>query len=696
MPNKNIELKELIKNADEVFKGIYSRYDSKIIYEKALALAKELNNELEEYYVLSKIFIIDGDPKSALKFLNKVTELKPDCWKGWHYKGLTYDILAEYTKSIVCYNKAIELNKSSSLSWYNKGIIFEKTGNHEKSIQSYNIALQIDPKNVRALNNKGIILSNLNELEAALDCLEEATNIDPTYLHAWDTKGTILKKMNRNEEALNNYDRALKIEPKNAKIMGNKAIALCDLERYEECINFANKAVELDPNFASGWNTIGVALTRLHDFKNALTQFKKANSIEPLNELYISNINLIESRLSSSEERKKIEDSDLSSEDKEEKILELEIRNAVIDRLMGKYDKIFSAKRDYDKRLDDLLNPIIPKEDNFFMVLRRWNSYTPTMITDTDANMGGGYFLYWNGKGVAIDPGFDFLENLFKNRLKISHIDAVIITHAHIDHCVDFEPILTLIYEYNDRRKKDGNPLKRIDVYANLGALKKFLGWIHLNEPVEKSQINRIIPLERGMRYNLEDYNIKLTATKADHPEVLSKDYAIGLILDLYDNNEPIMKIGYTSDTKCSKNIGEQYEGVDILVTHLGSINEDDFKPDDEKEGIDENHLMLTGVISTIYKSKAKLAIVSEFGEELGIHRLSLVEAINSVFSKHGCRCITGDIGLKVDLQDLKIKCCYCSNLINYENIVERIKDKKISEKRIEYVCPECIKTQEK
>lgn len=691
MSKETTELKKLIINADEVFQGIYSRPDSKPLYLEALKLAKILKTEIEEYYVRSKLFLIDGDPQNALECLTKVTELKPDCWKGWHYKGFAYENLGEYEKALECYDHAIKLNSNSSLSWYNKGIAFAKMEDYEKSIQSYNEALKIDPKNVRALNNKGIILSNFNELESALECLTKATDIDSDYLHAWDTLGTILNKMNRYEEALKNFDRALEIE-QNVKIMGNKAKTLCDLERYEECLNIANEIVQLKSNFADGWNTKGVALSKQHKFEKALDQFKKANSIDPENELYISNIKLIESILSSSDEKKKIETSDLPPDDKEEKILEIDIRNSVIDLLMGKYEKIFSAKRDYDKRLDDLLKPVNQEENNFLMVLRRWNSYTPTMITDTDSNLGGGYFIYWKGKGIVIDPGFDFLENLFNNHLKISHINAVVITHAHIDHCVDFESILTLIYEYNDRRENDASPKKRIDVYANLGALKKFLGWIHLNEPVESSQINRIIPLERGMQYDLEDYDIKLTATTAEHPEVLSKDYAIGLILDLCNNMEPILKIGYTSDTKWSKNVVQQYESVDVIVAHLGSINEDDFKSDDEKEGIKENHLMLTGVISTIYKSKAKLAIVSEFGEELGVHRLDLVKAINSVFSKHGCRCLTGDVGLMVDLPDLKIRCCDCSNLVNYEDIVERIRAKKLSEKRIEYICPNCLK----
>lgn len=319
------------------------------------------------------------------------------------------------------------------------------------------------------------------------------------------------------------------------------------------------------------------------------------------------------------------------------------------------------------------------------------------MSTSTESNLGGGYFLYWKGKGIVIDPGFDFLANFLNNGLSVHDIDAVIITHAHVDHCSDLESILTLLFEYNAKNTGDE---KKIDLFMNLGAMKKFLGWIPIDVDEKDTIINRIYPLERGMSFNLEAYNLRLTATDAIHDEILCKCYSVGLLFELYNKgkytkNKPF-KIGYTSDTRHDKVIEEQYAGVDIIVPHLGSIDITDFIKDEKKKKKRGDHLMLKGVISTIQKSKAKLAIVSEFGEELREHRMTIVKALNRVFQQNKmAKCLTGDIGLRVSIPNLKVKCHYAqcgqgNNYVPLNNILENIDPDNIEKKSVIYYCKKC------
>ena len=82
-----------------------------------------------------------------------------------------------------------------------------------------------------------------------------------------------------------------------------------------------------------------------------------------------------------------------------------------------------------------------PKDDKFkavLTVLRRWNSFTPALASSVNPSKGGGYFLYFqkNNKslGIVIDPGYDFLDNLFSQGYRIGDIDVIIVSHAHPDH----------------------------------------------------------------------------------------------------------------------------------------------------------------------------------------------------------------------------------------------------------------------
>lgn len=503
-----------------------------------------------------------------------------------------------------------------------------------------------------------------------MDVLNKSIELNANFKTSWIGKSATFYRMRKLGEAMGSINKALQINKNFPVTLRLKGLILFEMGKYNDALKYCNKAIKNDPNHELGREVRNLILIRLGKIDEALVE---------RDEIYF-------------EKMKEIEDSKLSDEEKEEKIILEDAKREVLNDLRNEYKSILDAKKVYDERLNKSLKPRNKFiKNNFILILRRWNSYTPTMLTTTESNLGGGYFIYWQGKGIVIDPGFDFLDNFFNNNLVIDDIDAIIITHAHIDHCADFESILTLLHEFNERNKVN----KKIDVFINLGVLKKCLGWLSLNENEEHSKIKRIYPLERNITYDLDDYNFTIKVTSAIHNEILSKDYSVGLILNLYGENgyskRKPFKIGYTSDTRHDDKIVNQYKNVDIIIPHLGSIEDNDFIIEDDKRN--ENHLMLKGVIATIYSSNAKLAIISEFGEELEEYRIRIVGALNTVFLNNKmAKCLTGDIGLNVQIPNLKIKCNYCHNYRSLNRTSEALDPVNQEKKSVIYFCKNCKK----
>lgn len=115
----------------------------------------------------------------------------------------------------------------------------------------------------------------------------------------------------------------------------------------------------------------------------------------------------------------------------------------------------FRKKRAFDEKTVKLLEPGPSGWDckNYLVILKRFNSFSPALPRDTDQEYndikGGGYFLNWQETGIAIDPGFNFLENLSKVQLSAGNINAILLTHGHNDHYIDIDPILTMIHKRN-------------------------------------------------------------------------------------------------------------------------------------------------------------------------------------------------------------------------------------------------------
>lgn len=703
------DLELLLDKADKKFVSIKKRKNSKPIYQKALDLAIKQSKKIEIHYIKGKIALIDEDPKKALKHLNHIKNKKFNLFlKAMNYKGVAFDILGEYDKAIECYEIVLKNDPEFALTWNNKGIAFDNLGNHgeypichKKAIECFNKVIKldkpIDDLTASAWNNKGISFDHLGNYKKAIDCYNKSLDHNSNYHKAWNYKGIAFCSLGKHNEAIRCYDEGLKIDPTYKWFKINKGRAYHLKGEYSEAIHCFDEILNSDPDDEDA--KLNKILSTIY-----LGTLDK-NEIEELYDQILKDFEIITN--------KKIRD---------EKVLELKAHKAVVLKLKDEYKSILNKKDDCQKDLDKYLSPRQnPIEDNFLMILRRWNSWTPAIITDTKSNMGGGYFLFWKGKGIVIDPGFDFLYNfLHKEKLRIYDINAVIITHSHIDHCADFEALLTLIYEYNDALEHQKNFMdtiedkieheneelkieefnkgldakkKKIDIFLNLGAMKKFLGWIPVDEKDKNAKIRRIYPLEQGITYDLEDYSLKLKIKKATHKEILAETYSTGLIIELYGragyNKRKPFRIGFTSDTKYVDEIVAQYRNVDMLVPHLGSIDENDFNPLSQKK--DSNHLKLKGVISAISKSQPKLAVISEFGEELGNSRVDLVSALSRAFEN--TTCLTGDIGLKIKIPELSIKCQGCKKFVNKNKIIEGIDNSSKDSKSIVYYCPDCVES---
>jgi hypothetical protein len=159
------------------------------------------------------------------------------------------------------------------------------------------------------------------------------------------------------------------------------------------------------------------------------------------------------------------------------------------------------------------------------------------------------------------------------------------------------------------------------------------------------------------------DKSTVMTVLPAYHDEIVTRYHSVGLHFSLSFGEDVKHNLLLTSDTglyppsekgesdnniKSSKTeIHEQYKliseslvnDIDLLVPHLGSIGEKElsvvedmnWQPEDILYG---NHLGVLGVLRLISAIKPKLALVSEFGEELKTFREDLIKLMRKVMEK--------------------------------------------------------------
>ena len=125
------------------------------------------------------------------------------------------------------------------------------------------------------------------------------------------------------------------------------------------------------------------------------------------------------------------------------------------------------------RRLESASNHEEHKQGLYLCGLQRWNSSSPAQ----GRSVGGGYLLYQTDDkgtvnlGIAIDPGFDFVRNLFHMGFSIRDIDIVVISHSHVDHVRDFESIVQLLTDL--KKESQDNREKCVHVILSLGVYER-------------------------------------------------------------------------------------------------------------------------------------------------------------------------------------------------------------------------------
>jgi tetratricopeptide (TPR) repeat protein len=631
-------------------------------------------------------------------------------WKCWRGMGIAYADSGQPKKAIEQFDKALEINGKDVISLRRKGVALSLMGKDSEAIVWFEKALAITHRDCyNTLRDMGVSLRRIGRQDEAEAFLDLAIKKNSQNGPAWKEKGILLSQQGKDEEAIECFWKALQINEYDFGTQRQIALSYIklreDQKEYEEIglriLDIAEEISHESPygiedyqkyrekafyhikkgDFDSAKGPLEKAL-RINS-KDALTHLARAllYEKEELKENALHEYYEYKTHAKTHQETRFMDVVDCRIVELEKHISPRMAQKSIervltcIMQNLNDTGKTLKRIEEIEEEFQKFLSPeksIPAGNPSFFVVLRRWNSYTPLLPSTEEDSKGGGYFLYHRGVGLVIDPGINFIENFYHEGFTIDDIDAILITHAHIDHTKDFDSLLTLIYERNVIAKKSGKNPKKIYLFFNLGADRLYSSL----DPRHSEQIHNPIilsPHKDSVGFPPDRPVMKITSIPAKHEDIVSYNACLGYLVDL-----GIAKIGLTGDTaweieessQCS--IGNHTSQMaqffrvnkpDVMVLHLGSIYSEEFPLHNKKK--DENkvpyfnkkHLGISGASLFLEKVKPRIVIISEFGEELREFRQEIVEGLKEGLSL-GC-CLAGDVGLYVQLHDLSVLTTY-------------------------------------
>lgn len=213
--------------------------------------------------------------------------------------------------------------------------------------------------------------------------------------------------------------------------------------------------------------------------------------------------------------------------------------------------------------------------------------------TITQARKTGGFLLSAEGTKIYCDPGPGALINSLQQKIKLSEIEIIFVSHAHTDHANDLNVIIEAITQGCTKRRGiliasesviDGC---RAKVNGKEVEVEKKLDNYHKNAMQEVINCSK--------EKNFEFKNLKFRFVNLRHNDPCTS----GFILAVGN-----FELGYVADTKFFDELLKEYKGCDALIVNLLRPSNNPWK----------GHMTTKGAQIILNEIKPKIAVMQHFG----------------------------------------------------------------------------------
>lgn len=209
--------------------------------------------------------------------------------------------------------------------------------------------------------------------------------------------------------------------------------------------------------------------------------------------------------------------------------------------------------------------------------------------TPHPARSSAGFWLAIESGTMMLDFGASALHRLAQERLDWPNLDAVWISHFHLDHCLGLAAYLFATRHAAETSAR-AKPLR---IYGSTG-IRQLLG--NFDQTANNKLLDQPFPVEIFEVENLTRFKpltgVEATVLKTPHT---SDSFAIRL------ENEKGTAVAYTSDTGFGKEIAAFSRDVDLLIIESSFF----------KNKTTEIHLELAEAMYLIQKAKPKQALLT-------------------------------------------------------------------------------------
>ncbi len=303
------------------------------------------------------------------------------------------------------------------------------------------------------------------------------------------------------------------------------------------------------------------------------------------------------------------------------------------------------------------------QQEPILLILDGWESEegdSEWWLSGGPQQTSGGYFLRWNGKGIAVNPGAHFLKRFHRAGLHIRDIDFVVVTRSDLPSYRDVQAIYNLNYRLNSGR----TDLHIIHYYLHRETYQDIARSLVPRFKQERDSVHCLELYLDSPELERIDLNHGITlhyfpTTRDSHRSPL------GIRFDLQTDERELVRFGYAPAP-----LSAHLAGCQVLVAALSGSSKEAL-PLPSKE------------------IAPRLLLCSEFNGSEGDLRLETVKQMRQQWTESQTVILPTDTGLCVSLQPLGVHCSVRSATLDPQSVHVYKATEAFGPLR--YVGPDCV-----
>ena len=243
------------------------------------------------------------------------------------------------------------------------------------------------------------------------------------------------------------------------------------------------------------------------------------------------------------------------------------------------------------------------------------------IVVAKQVRSSGGVWLSLGGTNLLLDPGPGSLVRCWSSKPKLdpTTLDAIILSHKHLDHSGDVNAMIEAMTDGGFKKK--GTVLAPEDAINSDPVVFKYV----------RDYVDKIEILKEGQSYSVN--NVSFTTSKRHvHPVE-----TYGLTFNL-----PKYKLSFITDTKYFPELSTMYKSDIIVINTVLLKQRNDVKID---------HLSIEDTKILIKELQPKTAILTHFG--MSVLKAKPWEVAESLSQETGVKTIAARDGMQLDLDEI-------------------------------------------